>query len=635
MVVMMLGIIFTSCTDDDYTNGSDKEGTLLNLSVSFGPTTKLTELPNGNEMTKDTINGINYGLKNVGLYVYYTEDYDKGDLTKPYVRNQECTVVNNQLLLVVGENANPQDKNIFIYDKMTIVAFYPYNADMSNSSNYFTTKADEEKYPVTRNDYSQQYYIPYRAQTETNPAIAYYTQLNFYPKHTYKIELVVVSDDTGAFPSGDIKILPANDSIDNPDTTTDGKRAVWFDKLVNLPDGGGSNVQQYTAYLWTTTDNKNQIKKGDILMESNNLTLIASQDVNVTEQNVYRYGYNISTGEIFIPTSTNLIHDAPTLQGVNNSTGDAYQVCNIDLSGASPWTPINIMGGRYDGGGHEITGLNVNTTDNTAGLFGTIKGNSTVCNVNLIEPNITVNNTTQDSTYVGGLCGRLNTVLTDAEKNALIANLPPDISPVVREALIRELMASLGSSESNIIGCRVENPTIVVNGNNPRVGSVVGVSGDKDTGGTYKSLIRDTYVLGGSISVNPGSPANNANAYVGGFVGLNNGLVGRCYTTTDQITATAPGDIGQPDIDKYTGFGTMGSLYTPAEGGDIRDSFSALSDTNGGVRQFSAAWPSGWVTYLGIWPINSTGWLSNSTSSFWYSTGGAPNNYPILQWQRK
>ena len=293
-----------------------------------------------------------------------------------------------------------------------------------------------------------------------------------------------------------------------------------------------------------------------------------------------------------------------------------------------------MVGGRYDGGGHEIVNLTVNTTGNIAGLFGTIQGNSTVCNVNLISPNIQVNSTA-DTTYAGGLCGRLNTVLSDAEKDKLIANLPPNLSPVVREALIRELLASASSSQSDIVACKVENPTIVVNGKNPRVGGVCGVAGDKNEEGTYKSRIWDTYVQGGSISVNAGNSADNVNAYVGGFCGLNNGLIMRSFTTTNQIVAQAPGGMGQPDVNIYTGFSTMGDLYTPAEGGDIQDSFSSLTDTNGGVRQFSNAWPSGWVTYQGIWPINTVGWLSNPVNSFWYNLGSSPSTYPILQWQRK
>jgi len=628
--------LLTSCADEKEIYPAGDQNNLLRIATSFGISTRLAELPNVNEMATDE-----FGLKNVGLYIYYTEDYQKGDLSNPYVRNLECTVENGQLIVVLGPNSDPLDKNIFIYDRMTLVAFYPYNEAMSQNENYFATKADEEKYPITRNDYSQQMYIPYRAQTNTDPTMAFYTQMTFYPKHTYKVEIVVVSDDASAFPStGDVKILPGNDSVDNTNTEADGKRAQWYDEVNIMPNGGGgSNVQQYVTYIWTTENNKNEINKGDILLESGKLTLIASQNLTVDEQNIYRYGYNMSTGEIFIPTSSNLIHDIPTLKGTNDSNGVAYQVCDIDLSSESNWTPLNLVGGRYDGGGHKISNLKINTSESKAGLFGQIQGNTTVCNVNLINPTITVNNNTTDTCYVGALTGRLNTVMSEADKAKLIGNIPGDLSPVVKEALLQEMLAGLLNSQSTIIGCRVENPVISVNGKDPVVGTICGQAGEKDGEGTYKSSIRDTYSLGGSINVNTGNPDNNTNAYVGGFCGLNNGSILRSYTTINTINAqgqTTPeeGQLPVP-VDKSTGFTHMGDDFTSAEGGFIENSYSILPDTNNGVQQLPGSWPSGWITYTGKWPINSIAWLNGSSNSFWYSVGSASGTYPTLQWERR
>ncbi|MCC8088997.1 MAG: hypothetical protein LIO79_07015 [Rikenellaceae bacterium] len=63
----------------------------------------------------------------------------------------------------------------------------------------------------------------------------------------------------------------------------------------------------------------------------------------------------MTTGEIFIPTSTSIIHDLPTLQAIDGSTGNHYQACDIDVSGAGSWTPLGFyagtFGSRYDGGG--------------------------------------------------------------------------------------------------------------------------------------------------------------------------------------------------------------------------------------------------------------------------------------------
>lgn len=600
----------------------------VKLFASFGNETKLAQLTNVNDMAVD-----HDGLKNIGLYIYYSSDYNNNDLSKPYVRNLECTVANGEILVA---NVGPDEEHIYIYDQMTLVAFYPFNAAMSDPANYFSTVADEEKYPINRPGYNQTY-IPYRAQTTTDPTISYYTQMTFYPKHTYKIELVVVSKDGTDFPTGAIQILPGKDPMGNLNPTPEqGSRQAWYDDVVELTDGGGgSYVNQYIGYIWTTSDNKNLIKKGDVLMKSDNMTLIASQDVNVDEQYVYRYGYNMTTDEIFIPTSSNLIHDAPTLAGFG---GTGYQVCDIDLSSAAnPWTPINMVGGRYDGGGHQITGMNVTGNQEKAGLFGQVQGNATIANVNLVNPVVNVTST-DETCYAGALIGRLNTALSEEDKQKLIGNLPGNLSPVVREALIKELLESALNSQSNVVGCKVTNPTITVNGNKPMVGTLVGQAGDRDENGTYKSQIWDSYVLGGAITVNQGAEANNTNAYVGGFVGLNNGYITRTYTTIPaaNITAQMPDPASPPAlIDHYQGFANMGDLYTPAEGGSIDNSFADAPDTNNGVQQLSTAWPSSWPTYTGKWPTLYTGWLNGPYNPFWYDLGESPAPYPTLQWERR
>ena len=633
-VAALVAVLMLSCTkEENVPNPTSKEKGELRLGVSFASLKRqLVELQTPDDMANDQ----GTGLKNVGVYVYYTDDYNSGDLTKPYVRNVECTISGGELQVVLQPGANPIDSRIFIYDRMTIVAFYPYNASVP----YFTTKADEEIYPTTRADYSQQYYIPYRAQTETNPTEAFYTQLTFYPKHTYKLELVVVSDDVANFPDqANLKILPGIDSINNTNLVDDDKRSAWFDKVVPLDNtGGGSNVRQYTAYIWTKNGraDNNQIKKGDILLESDKLTLIASQDVNVAEQFVYRYGYNMSTGEMFIPTSSNLIHDRASLAGIDKGSATAYQVCNIDLSAGGDWAPISIIGGRYDGGGHKITGMTVNTTDSEAGLFSKIQGNTVVCNVNLISPAITLANTAADTCYAGGIAGRLNTALSEEDRQEAIGNIPGDLSPVVKDALLKEIIAGLLNSQADIIACRVENPMIVVNGKNPYVGTIVGLAGQNDEKGSYKSRIWDTYSLGGSISANSGSEANNVDGYVGGFVGLNNGYINRSFTTIGSIQfQKLEGSPTPVLVDRYTGFATMGSVFTPSEGGNIEDSYAVLADSNLNVKQLSSAWPSGWAMYQGKWPIHNVGWLASPANSFWYSEVSSPSTYPTLQWERK
>ncbi|MCC8088998.1 MAG: hypothetical protein LIO79_07020 [Rikenellaceae bacterium] len=85
----------------------------------------------------------------------------------------------------------------------------------------------------------------------------------------------MVSDGEGPMPDlGEVKIVPNIDPVDNDDTDTDGKREEWYDKVVIEPNGGGgSHLLQYTAYVWTID---NDIPKGEVLLESDGLTLISS-----------------------------------------------------------------------------------------------------------------------------------------------------------------------------------------------------------------------------------------------------------------------------------------------------------------------------------------------------------------------
>lgn len=592
---MFLAFVAWACAKDETMPQTEKDGTLLNLSVGIEASTRLAELPDPGAMSEDA-----KGLKNVGVYIYYTEDYNDNDLSRPYIRNMEFKVEGGSLLAVTPAGSDDSDQYIYIYDNMTVVAFYPYNKDMSLPENHFTTKEDEAKYPITRNFYEAQKYIPYRAQATTAPATAHHTVLNFQPKHTYKLEVIIVADDNSKVPLNNVELLPDKDSVTNTDTVADGKRERWYDVLNNLKnDNSGSDVRQYVAYIWTHDRNLNEIKKGDILLKSDNLTLIASQSLYPNEQRVYRYGYNMSTGEIFIPTSSNLVYDATTLAAVNNKGGDYYQVCDIDISRVNTnWTPINVQDGRYDGGGHAISNVLINApAQKEVGLFGKVQGNALLANIHLMHPRIMVNG---DNVYVGGLVGRL-------------------------------------SSQADIVGSKVTDPTIIVTGKDPIVGGLVGWAGEKTVDGSLKSRIWDSAVANGSIHVNEDDVSSNTNACIGGFIGLNQGYIGRAFTSMSYIIGNIAGTDGGGngiEVTKVQGFGVMGSSFMADGGGMIESSYSQLPDANGGVKQFRDEWPS-WQTYTGIWPIDTSGWLGSPSGSFWYSNGSPTSDYPVLQWERR
>lgn len=663
-ITYLFGVLLASflygCSDEVVNHPEpDAKGTLLNLYVGDIAThgTRLAELGGSGSISDGRSPSKGDNKENIGLYIYYTDDYNADNLTKPYVRNMECKVEGGKIIPVDGSN-------IYIYDRMTIVAFYPYNAAADDYT--FSSRADEKKYPITENDYSYQYYIPYRAQANVNPTNAYMVTLYLEPQQTVKIQVVLVSDDRALFPDatsqtdGVVKIVPGIDPQDA--ATGEDRRENWVD-IVQQPYGSepepassGMHVQRFTSYIWKNNDPKNAanphhgdnsnhhdntFKKGDVLLKSDKLTLFFPEDLQISEGNVYRYGYNLTTGEMFIPTSDNLIYDATSFRALA-SGGEGYQVCDIDLKDY-PWTPLDFSG-TYDGGGHAIKNMEIKSVpdDGNVGLFGSVTGNSIIKNLHLENPVIEVENTDPTKVLnVGALVGQLNRALTPEEeerriqalKDALEESLPPGLPESVIQALLADLLKEQeGDGVSRVQGSKVTNPTIKVMGDNVVVGGLAGVVGNDQN---YRGDIKDAYVSGGTIEVNKGvNPNTYEDVWVGAFAGLvNGGSISRSYTTASaegyvKPTPTVPVD---PDAQpEEVGKGFTNIVDPVPAGTGVTDSFTAnlKNNTEAGVTEFSTSWPS-WGT-TAEWPkANST--LGNC----WGDMGSAPSAYPLLVWESR
>ncbi len=660
--VILLACVSQGCSEDALDAGSSKNGTLLNLYASTtGASTRLAELGD-----VSNINDLVDGKNHIGLYVYYQDDYDANDLSKPYIRNLECKVSGGKIVPV-------NDSNIYIYDRMTIVAFYPYNANVHD----FTVKADETEYPITESDYVNQTYIPYKASTTVNPTNAFMTTLSFSPQQTFKIQLVLVADNESDFPQstnwtdGSIKLLPNIDPRE--DNYTDGidRRELWVDKYEPLfpsPTFSGKYVRRYTAYIWKSpalagakhhdgyAHENNKIEKGDILFQSNELTLMVPEKIDFAKhpvyRQVYRYGYNMNTGEIFIPTSDNLVYDASTLQGA----GSAYQVCDIDLSGIS-WTPKSYYSGVYDGGGHAIKNLLINRTPTTNnsdgmgnqgfGLFGSIVGNAVLKNINLVSPTMAIdftNTALTDTCSVGALCGIVNPTLPTARiRDIVAANVPSDIPTSVKEALIQDLMKDYTNTTSTIQGCKVENPQLTVSGENVIVGGICGSAGNQ----RQKATIKDSYVSQ-TLSSSVGLVINNnstayKNAYASGFCGsLNAGSITNSYSTlTDvkgykSVTTVTPPSTTVQEIG--TGFCSINPSANLPSGTatSVNGCYTKKDDASSGVSDFDLTWPSNWPLYNGGTLIGTDGWPTwpkLTWNDSWAKMGQSPSTYPTLIWE--
>lgn len=687
---LLSALCLGGCADDEIVKQNREDGALLNMYASVSSVnTRLAELP------LDQINTETDGKQHVGLYIYYEDDYAKDDLSKPYIRNLQCKVDDN------GKLTPTTDEPIYIYDRMTIVAFYPYNASMSKPENYFTNTGDEKAYPITESDYEKQTYIPYRVETNVNPTNAYMVELQFKPQQTFKVEVVLTAKEKASFPqatsltNGEIKLLPTIDAHTESYTNGTDRRENWVDAIENFPKEngtttGGNYVRRYTAYIWKSNEgdegkgdkhhddykhHDNTLEKGEILFESNELTLVVPTKVSFTEGAVYRYGYNMDNGEIFIPTSDKLVYDATSLKNVKPDE-DAYQVCDIDLKSIANWTDLTDYSGTYDGGGHAIRNLKIDAkpTSNIAdtkyakqmyGLFAKVTGTATLMNINLVSPSIKIDYSAvalTDTCYVGTICGLLNPDLSEESKLEMIMKtLPKELSETVKKALAQERLKDFAGTTCTLRGCKVTDPSITVTGNNVHVGAMVGGAGNQ----SQKGAIIDSYVSAGSgatvgtgIAVNATADETKKKyetARVSGFCGiLSNGSITHCYSSLTNVsgfiknpdTATGEGTPAPPaSIDIATGFCNLPEKddSQPATDAPVKVTGCYTVKTDENATKFADGnWPGDWPLFKNDETATNRSlsteyggnpWPCYKWTDSWKDTGTAPSTYPTLIWE--
>ena len=203
-----------------------------------------------------------------------------------------------------------------------------------------------------------------------------------------------------------------------------------------------------------------------------------------------------------IATAADLLEFADKVNNKNQTSAWAELTADIDLSSVCSkekgnWTPIgnssNEYRGTFNGAGHTISGLYIDSSDNDQGLFGYVGSSGKV-------QNLSVSGSVKGDDNVGGV---------------------------------------VGQNRGSVENCY---NTGAVNSSGNRVGGVVGYN----SSGTVKNCYNTGAVnssgnwVGGVVGVNSGSVTNCYNTgavsgsdwYVGGVVGWNDrGTVTNCYNT--------------------------------------------------------------------------------------------------------
>ena len=292
-----------------------------------------------------------------------------------------------------------------------------------------------------------------------------------------------------------------------------------------------------------------------------------------------------------------LIKTAEQLNSINNLLSGNYKLANdIDMTGKAfeiiAKTQSTAFTGTFDGDGHKITNLTIESDDANVGMFGYINAGKIK---NLVLENVNIKSTGNNyDTYLGGLVGynyngtienivvkgniiNNNSIINNLNIGGIIGySINGRLNYLTNEATIinsknTDLKASnVGGIVGNFNGNStnitksVNNGEIIVKGKMANVGGIVGNSGEKtgiqtsySTGKISVDLLSTAYVGGiagkqyysfvsNSYSTTQISGKIEQNGYVGGLIGNTSG-----YKSGNAIYASSVRDsyaIGKIDV---------------------------------------------------------------------------------------
>ncbi len=322
--------------------------------------------------------------------------------------------------------------------------------------------------------------------------------------------------------------------------------------------------------------------------------------------------YNLETAEgSGTESDPYIIPDLETLEfyrGMINAEGDSkynsahYKLtADIDLGGEeNPWTPIGsgenrAFTGTFDGDGHTISGLYINSNDDVAGLFGYV-GRGGMIKGLTVEGEITVSGS---DLCVGGIAGFVDgtevsemSVLTDSDDSGTgiidcTSNVTINVTYNGSGGLsVGGIVGSCGRAD--ISGCENYGDVSVVgaseSGIDVNIGGIVGysysstLSNCSNTGAVSVQNVEEA-ALGGVVGYNYDDESTVSNCYntgdvsaekalgvnAGGVVGENrSGSVISSYNTGD-LTAENVEEVDAGGVVGFNSEGTVGSCYNTGE----------------------------------------------------------------------
>ena len=304
---------------------------------------------------------------------------------------------------------------------------------------------------------------------------------------------------------------------------------------------------------------------------------------------------------------------------------------NADDYDAAGWIPIRNFNATFDGNGRTISNLyldvNLQSSQDNAGLFGSIGGSADIKNVGLLNADVS------GVSYVGGLVGKTGVGYESSD----------DVVVAIQSRISHSYVTGAVQGTGNYIGGLVGENVGTVSDSH----STAAVSGASDSGGWVGGLVG--YSTRGSARVNRYSSVSSApeitksyatgavtgNSSVGGLVGVNHHpatitegyAAGKVTGTHEYIGGLAGLNYGKVTksyaTGEVTGANYVGGLAGESQYGSQED--RATISSSYATGKVTATEQYGYVGGL----VGRAGWYTSGYYGSYYYYSTISNSYAI------
>lgn len=297
------------------------------------------------------------------------------------------------------------------------------------------------------------------------------------------------------------------------------------------------------------------------------------------------FAYKVNTDNNGYRTAKALVTSNIDLSGLEYAGAGETDV-SADYSNCLKWKPIGglpnnsapdrgpIYNGTFDGGGHEISNLNVEERAFHSGLFGVV-AMAVIKNIKIVSGQV------PGTDRVGSICG------------VVINSNPTLIENCINMATIESSVKATGGVSCNtggIVGCTLQSGNVTIR----KCGNVGNVSAVREAGGIFgginngRSVIEDCYNLGTITGADQSG--------YGGIAGNGGGFISNCYNA-GAINAVK-------NVDAIMGSGTMtitNCYFQKDLAGAVAKSSNAKALDKSQLQSWAAAYALNGQSMDGVW----------------------------------